>query len=57
MNGCSLGKPLSVILADIHMVRSENAVAHLLNQSLYKRFVNDIYTKRNKKTEDVLFIN
>ena len=57
MDGCSLGKPLSVILADIHMVRSENAVAHLLNQSLYQRFVNDIYTKRNKKTEDVLFIN
>lgn len=57
MNGCSLGKPLSVILADIHMVRSENAVAHLLNRSLCKRFVNDIYTKRNKNTEDVLFVN
>ena len=57
MNGCSLGKPLSVILADIHMVRSENAAAHLLNRSLCKRFVNDIYTKRNKNTEDVLFVN
>ena len=52
-----MGGPLLVILADIHMVRSENAAVCPLNPSFYKRFVDDIYTKCNKNAEDVLFKN
>ena len=50
-----MGGPLSVILADIHMVRTENEVVKPMNRPLYKRFVDDIYNKRNKSQEDVLF--
>ena len=50
-----MGGPLSVILAYIHMVRTENEVVKPMNTPFYKRFVNDIYCKRNKSQEDVLF--
>ena len=49
-----MGGPLSVILADIHMVRTENDVVKPMNPSFYKRFVDDIYSKRNKSQQDVL---
>ena len=49
-----MGGPLLVILADIHMIRSENAVVRSVNSSFYKRFVDDIYTKRSKHTDDLL---
>ena len=39
------------------MVRSENAVVCPVNLTFYKRFVNDISTKRNKNTKDILFKN
>ena len=47
--------PLSVILADMHMVRTENEVVKPMNPSFYKRFVEDIYSRRNKFQQDVLF--
>ena len=50
-----MGGPLSVILAYINMVRTENEVVKPMNIPFYKRFVNDIYCKRNKSQEDVLF--
>ena len=50
-----MGGPLSVILADIHMVRTENEVVKPMNPPFYKRFVDDIYSKRNKSQKDVLF--
>ena len=55
IDGCAMGGPLLVILADIHMVRTENEVVKPMNRPLYKRFVDDIYNKRNKSQEDVLF--
>ena len=49
-----MGGPLSVILADIHMVRTENEVVKPINPPFYKRFVDDIYSKRSKSQQDVL---
>ena len=49
------GRPLSVILADIHMVRTKNEVVKPMNPPFYKRFVDDIYSRRNKSQQDVLF--
>ena len=45
------GGPLLVILAQIHILRSENGVVRPLNP----RFVDDIYTKCNESVEDILF--
>ena len=42
IDGCAMGGPLSVILADIHMVRTENEVVKPLNPLFYIRFVDDI---------------
>lgn len=42
--------PLSVIPADIHMVRSGNVFVRSLNPSFYKRFVNDIIILNSIKT-------
>ena len=47
--------PLSVILADIHMLRTENEVVKPTKSPFYKRFVMDIYNKRNKSQQNVLF--
>ena len=37
--------PLSVISADIHMVRTEENVEKAMNLLVYKRFVGTIYRK------------
>ena len=38
--GCAMGSPLSVILADIHMVvRAENEVVKPMNPPFYKRLL------------------
>ena len=50
-----MGGPLSVILADIHMVRTENELVKPMNRPFYKRFVDNIYSRRNKFQQDVLF--
>ena len=50
-----MGGPLSLILADIHMVRTENEVVKPLNPLFYKRFVDNIFSRRNKSQQDVLF--
>ena len=43
--GCSMGGPLSVTLADIHMIRTEKDKVTPLKSIFYKRFVDDIYKK------------
>ena len=50
-----MGGPLSVILIYIHMVRTESEIVKPMNTPFYKRFVDDIYCKRNNSQEDVLF--
>ena len=41
--GCSMGGPLSVTLADIHMIRTQKDIVAPLKPIFYKRFVDDIY--------------
>ena len=55
IDGCAMGAPLSVTLADIHMVRTENELVKPMNPPFYKRFADDINSKRNKSQQDVLF--
>ena len=55
IDGCSVSGALSVILADIHMVRTEIEVLKSMNPPFYKQFVDYIYSRRNKSQQDVLF--
>ena len=40
--GCSMGGPLSVTLADTHMIRTENDAVKPLKPVFYKEYVDDI---------------
>ena len=55
LDGCAMDGPLSVILVDIHMLRTENEVVKPMDSPFYKWFVDDIYRKRNKSQQDALF--
>ena len=55
IDGCAMGGPLSVVLADIHMVRTENDVVKPMSPLFYKRNVDNIYSKRDKSQQNVLF--
>ena len=55
IDGCTMGGPLSVILADIFMTKLEKDVVLPMNPSFYKRFVDDVITKRIKDQPDHLF--
>ena len=46
--GCSIGGPLPVTLADINMIRTEKDIAAPLKPIFYKIFVDDIYNRRKK---------
>ena len=50
-----MGGPLSVILADIHMIRTENSIVRPSKPLFYKIYVDDIYNRRKKNVEDKLF--
>ena len=43
-----MGGPLSAILAEIHMVRTENELVKQMNPPFYKWFVDEKYRRRNK---------
>ena len=46
IDGCAMRGTLSVILANIYMVRTENDVVKLTNPTFYKRFVDEIYKEQ-----------
>ena len=50
-----MGGPLSVILRDIHMIRMETDVVVPIRPMFYKRYVDDIYNRRQKNTVDKLY--
>ena len=50
-----MGDPLSVTLAEIHMIRMENDVVMSLKPTFYRRFVDDIINRRKKNVPDELF--
>ena len=56
-DGCTMGGPLSVILSHIYMTKTEEDVVKPTNQSFYKRFVDDIISKKKKGQPDLLFEN
>ena len=53
--GCSLGGPLSVTLADIHMTRTEKDITPL-KPILYKIFVDDIYITEGRKIFIIIYM-
>ena len=54
VDGCNMGRPLSVTFSDIYMVKMENDVVIPSKPIFYRRFVDDIYSRR-KLGDDVLF--
>ena len=57
IDGCTMGGPLSVIFSDIYMTKTEEEVVKPTNPSFYKRFVDDIISKKKKDQPDLLFEN
>ena len=54
LTGRTMGGPLSVTFSDIHMVKMENDVVIPSKPIFYRRFVDDIYSRR-KLGDNVLF--
>ena len=50
-----MGGSLSVTLSDIHMIRMETDEVVTIRLIFYKRYVDDIYNRRQKNTCDVLY--
>ena len=57
IDGCSMRGPLSVILSDICMTKTEEEVIKPTNPSFYKRFVDDIISKKEKYQPNFPFEN
>ena len=55
VDGCPMGGPISVVPSNIFCVKMEFDV--VLKLKLYKRYVDDIYSKRIKNEPDKLFEN
>ena len=55
-DGVSMGGPLSVIFSGCFMSKMEREVVAPRKPKFYKRFVDDIYTRRRKNIPDDLFI-
>ena len=47
VDGSTMGGPLSVIFSEIYMVKMENDVVIPSKPIFYRRFVDEIYSKRN----------
>ena len=57
IDGCTMSGPLSVISSDIYMTKTEEEVVKPTNPSFYKRFVDDVISKKKKDQLDFLFEN
>ena len=53
--GCSMEGPLSVTLADIHMIQTENDAVKPLKPLFYKWYVDGIYCCHKKNCTDQLY--
>ena len=49
-----MGNPLSVALASIFMAKLERDIVHPAKPILYRRYVDDIFTRKKKNAEDTL---
>jgi len=54
VDGCTMGGSLSVTFCDIYMTKMENEVVLPIKPIFYKRYVDDIYSRR-KKGDNYLF--
>ena len=54
-DGCSMSGPLFVTSSDINMIKVENDITLPTKPVFYCRFVDDIYDRRKKNTEDKLY--
>ena len=52
-----MGGPLSVIFFGIYVTKTKEEVVKPTNQSFYKRFVDEIISKKKKDQPDLLFEN
>ena len=55
VDGCTMGGPLSVVLANIFLSKMEKEIITPMKPIFYKRYIDDIYVRRNKDTEDDMF--
>ena len=55
VDGCPMGGPISVVLSNIFCVKMEFDVVKPFRPKLYKRYVDDIYSKRIKNQPHQLF--
>ena len=51
----SVGGPLTVTLADVHMIRTAKDIVTSLKPIFYKILVDDIYNRRKKGIHDNLY--
>ena len=56
IDGCSMGGSLSVVLSGIFMAKLESDVVNPIVPVFYERYVDDVYTRRKKGSEDQLFL-
>ena len=54
VNGCAMGNPLSAVLSGIFMSKLEKDIVYPSNPILYRRYVDDIFTRKKKDEEDSL---
>ena len=54
VNGCAMGNPLSVTLASIFMAKLERDIVDPAKPILYKRYVDDVFTRKKKNVDDTL---
>ena len=54
-DGCTMGGPLSVTFSDIFMIKMENDIVIPMKPIFYRRYVDDIYSRRKKNIGDSLF--
>ena len=54
-HGCTMGGPLSVTLADIHLIRMDTDVVVPTRPIFYKRYADEIYNRRQRNTVHELF--
>ena len=54
-DGGTMGGPLSVTFSDIFMIKMENDIVIPMKPIFYRRYVDDIYSRRKKNIEDSLF--
>ena len=50
IDGCTIGGPLSVIFSDIYMTKTDKEVVKLTKPRFYKRFVDDMISKKQKRS-------